>query len=142
MSVARSATAVLRPARRGPKMTGRGLGRDRVRIFYVSDLHGSEICWKKFLNAGAFYKADVVILGGDVTGKAMVPIVQQANGTWDASLQDWRETLESEEQVQEFEKRVMNRGYYPIRVSEDDYRAMQADETLIDKRVKEVMIAG
>jgi len=35
------------------------------RIFYVTDLHGSEICWKKFLNAGAFYKADVVILGGD-----------------------------------------------------------------------------
>ena len=113
-----------------------------MRIFFVSDLHGSEICWKKFLNAGAFYKADVVILGGDVTGKAMVPIVQQANGTWDASLQDWRETLESEEQVQEFEKRVMNRGYYPIRVSEDDYKAMQADEALVDKRFKEVMIAG
>jgi Icc-related predicted phosphoesterase len=113
-----------------------------LRIFFVSDLHGSEICWKKFLNAGAFYKADIVILGGDVTGKAMVPIVQQPNGTWDASLQDWRETLESEEQVQEFEKRVMNRGYYPIRVSDDDYKAMQADEALVDKRFKEVMIAG
>ena len=60
------------------------------KIFYVTDLHGSEICWKKFLNAGAFYKADVVILGGDVTGKAMVPIVQNANGAWDASLQDFR----------------------------------------------------
>jgi uncharacterized protein len=52
-----------------------------MRLFFVTDLHGSEICWKKFLNAGEFYKADVVILGGDVTGKAMVPIVQHANGT-------------------------------------------------------------
>jgi hypothetical protein len=112
------------------------------RIFFVTDLHGSEICWKKFLNAGAFYKADVVILGGDVTGKAMVPIVQNAGGSWEASLQDFRETLESESDVVEFEKRVMNRGYYPIRVSEEEYRALQDDEDLVDKRFKEVMLEG
>src|SRR5256885_1588878 len=112
------------------------------RIFYVTDLHGSEICWKKFLNAGAFYKADVVILGGDVTGKAMVPIVQKANGAWDASLQDHRQTLESESEVVEFEKRVMNRGYYPIRVSDAEYVAMQEDPVLVDKRFKEVMLDG
>jgi Icc-related predicted phosphoesterase len=112
------------------------------RIFYVTDLHGSEICWKKFLNAGAFYSADVVILGGDITGKAMVPIVQRANGSWEASLQDFRETLESEADVREFEKRVQNRGYYPIRVSEEEYRALQEDEDLVDKRFKEVMLEG
>ncbi len=112
------------------------------RIFYVTDLHGSEICWKKFLNAGAFYKADVVILGGDVTGKAMVPIVQRADGTWEASLQDFRESLQGEAEIQEFEKRVMNRGYYPIRVSDEEYAAMQEDEDLVDKRFKEVMIEG
>jgi len=113
-----------------------------VRIFYVTDLHGSEICWKKFLNAGGFYEADIVILGGDVTGKAMVPIVQKANGMWDASLQDHRQTLESEADVVEFEKRVMNRGYYPIRVSEEEYVAMQEDEDLVDKRFKQVMLDG
>ena len=112
------------------------------RLFYVTDLHGSEICWKKFLNAGPFYKADVVILGGDVTGKAMVPIVQRSNGTWEASLQDFTETLDSESGIQDFEKRVMNRGYYPIRVSDEEYRALQGDEDLVDKRFKQVMIAG
>jgi Icc-related predicted phosphoesterase len=113
-----------------------------VKIFFVTDLHGSEICWKKFLNAGSFYGADVVILGGDVTGKAMVPIVQRANGTWEASLQDHRDTLESEDAIVEFEKRVMNRGYYPIRVSDQEYVAMQEDEVLVDKRFKEVMLDG
>ena len=113
-----------------------------LKVFYVTDLHGSEICWKKFLNAGAFYNADVVILGGDVTGKAMVPIVRRPNGVWEASLQDHRETLETEAEVVEFEKRVMNRGYYPIRVGEDEYVAMQGDEGLVDARFKEVMLAG
>ncbi len=113
-----------------------------LKLFFVTDLHGSEICWRKFLNAGAFYKADAVILGGDVTGKAMVPIVQRADGTWEASLQDFRETLETSEEITEFEKRVMNRGYYPIRVSEEEYRAMQEDADLVDKRFKEVMLEG
>ena len=76
----------------GPSAHGAGLRPEAgtvkipsVKIFFVTDLHGSEICWKKFLNAGSFYGADVVILGGDVTGKAMVPIVQRPNGTWEAS---------------------------------------------------------
>ena len=56
---------------------GHGLGdaRGGVRIFFATDIHGSEVCWRKFLNAGAFHKADVLIMGGDMTGKAMVPIV-------------------------------------------------------------------
>jgi len=36
-----------------------------LKIFYVTDIHGSEICWKKFLNAGPHYGADVVIVGGE-----------------------------------------------------------------------------
>jgi uncharacterized protein len=113
-----------------------------VKLFFVTDLHGSEICWKKFLNAGPFYQADVVILGGDVTGKAMVPIVQRPSGAWEAALQGFVETLESEDAVVEFEQRVMNRGYYPIRVSEEEYRALQEDEDLVDKRFKEAMLEG
>ena len=114
----------------------------RVKLFFVTDLHGSEICWKKFLNAGPFYGADAVILGGDVTGKAMVPIVQRSNGSWEASLQDHLETFETGEEIAEFEKRVMNRGYYPIRVSQEEYVAMQEDADLVDKRFKEVMLDG
>ena len=45
-----------------------------MKIFFATDIHGSEVCWRKFLNSAAFYKADLVVLGGDVTGKAMVPI--------------------------------------------------------------------
>jgi uncharacterized protein len=113
-----------------------------MRLFFVTDLHGSEICWRKFLNAGAFFDADVVILGGDITGKAMVPIVQRPNGSWEASLQDHLETLETESELDSFGKRVMDRGYYPIRVSEEEYLALHADEDLVDKRFKEVMLEG
>src|SRR5437016_5424559 len=90
-----------------------------TKIFYVTDIHGSEICWRKFLNAGPHYGADVVIVGGDVTGKAMVPIVERGGGRWETTLQDRLEVLESEDAVREFETKILNRGYYPIRVSEE-----------------------
>ena len=56
-----------------------------MRVFFATDIHGSDICWRKFLNAGKFHKADVLIMGGDMTGKAMVPIVAAgAAGTHDS----------------------------------------------------------
>ena len=112
-----------------------------MKIFFVTDIHGSETCWRKFLNAGPFYGADVVIVGGDVTGKAMVPIVERG-GHWETTMQDRREVLESEDAVREIETKIMNRGYYPIRVSEEEYRHMQEDEDAVDKRFKEVMLEG
>src|SRR5438067_4267045 len=110
-----------------------------TKIFYVTDIHGSEICWRKFLNAGPFYGADVVIVGGDVTGKAMVPIVER-HGRWETTLQDHLEVLESEDAIRGIETKILNRGYYPIRVSEEEYRHMQEDEDAVDKRFKEVML--
>src|SRR4030081_417501 len=53
--------------------------RETVRVFYATDLHGSEVCWRKFLNAAKFYDADVLICGGDMTGKAMIPIVEDGD---------------------------------------------------------------
>jgi Icc-related predicted phosphoesterase len=112
-----------------------------TKIFYVTDIHGSEICWRKFLNAGPHSGADVVIVGGDITGKAMVPIVQRG-AHWDTTMFDQHVTLETEDEVREIESKILNRGYYPIRVSEEEYRHMQEDEDAVDKRFKEVMLEG
>ena len=47
------------------------------KAYYASDIHGSELLWRKFLNAGKFYGADVLIMGGDIAGKAVIPIVRR-----------------------------------------------------------------
>jgi Icc-related predicted phosphoesterase len=56
-----------------------------MRVFFATDIHGSEVCWRKFLNAAAFYKADMVILGGDVTGKVMIPVTAYP-GYWQVTV--------------------------------------------------------
>src|SRR5260370_3565183 len=53
-------------------------GRESMpKIFFATDLHGSEVCWKKFLNAAKFYGVDILICGGDMTGKAILPILSE-----------------------------------------------------------------
>jgi Icc-related predicted phosphoesterase len=111
-----------------------------MRIFFATDIHGSEVCWRKFLNAGAFHKADVLIMGGDMTGKAMVPITG-GNGTWRVTLREQETILNSEDEVAAMEKRIADRGYYPIRMSPEEMAASQSDEALVDARFKQEMLA-
>jgi uncharacterized protein len=99
-----------------------------VRIFFATDIHGSEVCWKKFLNSGPHYEADVVILGGDMTGKALVPIVDDGGGRWHATLLENREELDGEERVEKFEDAVRRRGYYPFRTDPDELRELSSSE--------------
>jgi Icc-related predicted phosphoesterase len=111
-----------------------------LKVFYATDLHGSEVCWRKLVNAGPFYGADVVICGGDMTGKAMIPIVGDGS-TWKVTFQDNPYTLDSEEQVAGIEKRIVNRGYYPVRVSREEMAALAGDADLVDQRFKEAMLS-
>lgn len=110
-----------------------------MRIFYASDIHGSDICWRKFLNAGPFYGADVVVLGGDLTGKALVPIVARS-GRFDTNIGGHHVILETAEEAHDVEQQIRNRGYYPIRISEEEYRHMQEDPDMVDKRFKAAMV--
>jgi hypothetical protein len=102
-----------------------------ARLFFATDIHGSEVCWRKFLNAGAFYGASVLILGGDMTGKALIPLVQDGGRT-EAELAGDRYVLETEEAVREMEIRIAARGYYSVRMSRGEVAELQADPNKVD----------
>jgi Icc-related predicted phosphoesterase len=110
-----------------------------MRIFFATDIHGSEVCWRKFLNSAAFYKADLVVLGGDVTGKVMVPIVAQA-GYWQVTAHGEKLRLETREELAEAERQIRNRGSYPVVVTPDELQSLSDDEGAVDRRFSAEMI--
>jgi hypothetical protein len=107
-------------------------GGNKLRLFFATDIHGSDICWKKFLNAGKFYGADVLILGGDMTGKALVPIVELPNGQYKATLLQQEFILRDEDEVRDMERRVGSRGYYPFRTTNAQLTELATDPQKLD----------
>ena len=70
-----------------------------MKLYFATDVHGSEICWKKFIAAAKFYDVDTLILGGDMTGKAVIPIIDQGNNKWKVTLLEQETMLEGKEEV-------------------------------------------
>ena len=89
-----------------------------LKIFFTSDLHGSDECFRKFLNAGALYDVDAVIIGGDISGKMAVPIMERA-GQFEACYQGKSHCFTSVAAVSDFEQSLQNRGHYPVRLEGD-----------------------
>jgi len=83
-----------------------------TRLFHTTDLHASELVWRKTLSSASHYEADVVLLLGDLTGKAMVPFVRVGESEWYCAPYGKRETMLSKEQVQEKKAVFRNKGWY------------------------------
>ncbi len=111
-----------------------------MKIFFATDIHGSEVCWKKFLNSAAFYKADMVILGGDVTGKIMVPVIVRP-GSFEVTLSGETHVVETEEEIRNIEQKIRNRGYYPTRITPDELSELNEEDGSIDRRFTTEMVS-
>src|SRR5262245_19553820 len=90
-------------------------------IFFASDLHGSEVCFKKFVAAAKFYGADTLLLGGDISAKIVVPVVRSGRGAYRAEFHGQQERLD-DSSVEDFERRAANSGLYTERMDPDEYQ--------------------
>ena len=102
-----------------------------TKLFFATDIHGSDICWSKFLNAGKFYEADVLILGGDMTGKAVVPFIRQGGNKYRITLLEQVFDVTTDEEIQDMIKRVRSRGYYPYVTNPDELIELQNKPELV-----------
>ena len=101
-----------------------------TRLFFATDVHGSEKTYIKFLNAASFYKAPILILGGDITGKVMVPLVKGPDG-YTAKFRGLDREAKNETQLQVLENEIRLLGSYPYRTDPDEMRQLQTDETRV-----------
>jgi Icc-related predicted phosphoesterase len=93
-----------------------------MRIYFATDIHGSEVCWRKFLNAAKFYDVDTLILGGDVSGKAVVPVVAAPGGGFLVRQFSGDRVLTPEE-TGAAETRIRDMGFYPYRTTDEELDA-------------------
>ncbi|TLM97591.1 metallophosphoesterase, partial [bacterium] len=111
-----------------------------TRIFFATDPHGSERCFKKFLNAGKFYKANVVMLAGDITGKMIVPIVKQPDGTYLSSYAGSDVRCKSESEMQDLVELIRDSGYYPYLTEPNEMASLEADKSKVNQLFTKLMV--
>ena len=112
-------------------------------IYYASDVHGSNRCFRKFLNAAKFYKAQVLVMGGDVLGKAIIFLEETRPGIYVTQERGQRLELTSEADVREFEKIAADKGMYTYRCREGERDALHASgevESVFERLMKERLL--
>jgi Icc-related predicted phosphoesterase len=99
-------------------------------IFFTSDIHGSEICFKKFINAGKYYGVDAIILGGDIVGKIVVPMVECSDGTIIADFLGEKKIVKTNDQegIEKLRWAIKNNGFYPFPIDEEKFDQVRSDE--------------
>ncbi len=109
------------------------------KCYYASDIHGSELLWRKFLNAGKFYGVDVLIMGGDIAGKAVIPIVRRDGALYAPEIAG--EQAFREDELPQLERRIRDRGLYPHQMTSDEVALTHGDKKATDALFLHVMEA-
>ncbi|HYY03494.1 MAG TPA: hypothetical protein VE736_06375 [Gaiellaceae bacterium] len=98
-----------------------------VRLFYASDIHGSDLLWRKFLGAGKFYGAEAAVMGGDLLGKAIVPVERRDDGTLRATFLGEERVVHEGKDLDELLAAIRFNGYYPWVAARDEIERRGSD---------------
>lgn len=116
-----------------------GRKRRGLRIYFATDVHGSERCFRKFLAAARIYEADALVLGGDIAGKGLVPVRGQ-NGSVTAEVKGELVTLPVSEEAR-LNDDINRMGFYPVRLSDAEVAELQRDPRLVDRLFRQEIVA-
>jgi uncharacterized protein len=107
-----------------------------LKLFFVSDIHGSETCFRKLVNAGKFYGVDVLIMGGDLAGKELVPIVDNT-----ARFRGSDFVFKNDGELGDFERRVAAVGGYTLQTDEAFLDRLRNEPDLAEQTLRELIVA-
>jgi Icc-related predicted phosphoesterase len=108
-------------------------GKKPTRLFFATDLHASERTFRKFINAGKFYDANVLVMGGDITGKLLIPIIREKNSCYRATVQGRVEQLTTDEELKGLMSRLDILGFYYKVMEEEEFQTISPDATAVSR---------
>ena len=112
---------------------GKKKSKKLTRLFFATDIHGSERTYRKFINAGKFYGVDAIVMGGDISGKLLIPIIREANGNYRATLQGTVQHFATDDELKQLQDRLGLLGFYWQVMDEDEYKTLAADPAQVDR---------
>lgn len=112
-----------------------------TRIFFATDIHGSEKCWKKIVNSGNFYDIDTIILGGDITGKGIQALLEESPGVWQTNFLGEDVRIDNQSSLEKLEERIRTAGFYPYRIKPEEMAEFSNSED-VRQNIFEELVAS
>jgi uncharacterized protein len=112
---------------------GKKKSKKTTRLFFATDIHGSERTYRKFINAGKFYGVNLIVLGGDISGKLLIPIIKEKNGNYRATVQGTVQKFTTEAELQQLKDKLGLLGFYNQVMDEDEYNGFANDAASVDR---------
>jgi Icc-related predicted phosphoesterase len=103
-----------------------------VRMYFCTDIHGSERCWKKFLATPKHYECDTIVIGGDITGKLIVPVIETKRGKYKARFAGIERKVSSGSQLDSLLAMIADAGEYAWLTTPDEFESHAGDQDRID----------
>jgi Icc-related predicted phosphoesterase len=113
---------------------------NQIKFFFVTDIHGSNTCYRKYLNALKVYNVDVGILLGDLTGKVLVPLIEKTGGGWETTLMGQYTEVYTNDELDKLKKTIELMGYYWVHQTKDEYQDYKSEPKKIDALFKELVL--
>ena len=110
------------------------------RVFFITDVHGSTRCFKKFLNAAKFYSAGILVLGGDLTGKVLIPVVEQGDGTYSCRFEGNELKLRNMKEVDAVVSRATDAGLYTRVMTRKEFDEFSGDPKSVTAAFNSAMV--
>jgi uncharacterized protein len=111
-----------------------------IKFFFVTDIHGSNVCFRKYLNALRIYNVDVGILLGDLTGKMLIPLIEKAGGGWATTFMGQHTEVETQEELDKLKKTIEMVGYYWAHLTPDEFQSYKADPQKLNTLFNQLML--
>lgn len=109
----------------------------KKRIFFSVDAHGATKIWEKWAKAPEVYKADILMLCGDLTGKALVPIIDQSDGTYEVFYLGEKLTLSTDQEIRNIEKKLEDVGEYSLLCDKETVEMLKTNRDAVEEKIKE-----
>ena len=110
-----------------------------TKTFFAVDVHGSTAVWRKWINVVNMYKVDLLILAGDLTGKAVVPIFDK-NGMYEATVLGKKYVAKNQDELQKLKNMIENMAYYYAVMTANEANGIAKDSKKVDELFKNAMI--
>jgi uncharacterized protein len=111
-----------------------------IKFFFVTDIHGSNVCFRKYLNALRIYNVDVGILLGDLTGKMLIPLIEKAGGGWQTTFMGQNTEVETQQDLDKLKKTIEMVGYYWVHLTPDEFQSYKADSQKLNTLFNQLML--